>query len=288
MPTLDPDRRSLLVAWNRGMAAMHALFAIATLATADMGMRFPLYRPAYSVVRPGGGGGGGEADAYSTWVQARSLEPDGHYLYVAWCALAFSALSAGFHFANAQLWRSWYLSNISDARCPARWVEYALSAPLQAVCIAYLTGSTTTDSVVSVFVLVSTTMFFGHLTEDASRPDGEEGWTRPPTERLVPHLLGYVPFLAAVGIILQGFARASGVSAVVDGEERSMPSFVYAIVTSQLLLFTSFTFVQLAATLRAPKWYVQGEIAYMVLSLVAKGILSFLLLTNVIALQFFA
>ena len=283
---LDPDRTSLLIAWNRSMAAMHALFAFATLATADMGMRFPLYRPAYTVSRPDDRA---QMDgAYSTWLRATSLEPDGHYLYVAWCAFAFSALSAGFHLGNAQLWRKWYLSNIADARCPARWVEYALSAPLQAVCIAYLTGTTTTDAIVSVFVLVSTTMVFGHLTEDAARPEGEEGWARPPAERLVPHLLGYVPFLAAVGVILQGFARASGVSAVVDGEERSMPAFVYAIVTSQLLLFTSFTFVQLAATLRAPKWYVQGEIAYMVLSLVAKGILSFLLLTNVIALQFFA
>ena len=66
-----------------------------------------------------------------------------------------------------------------------------------------------------------------------------------------------------------------------------MPDFVYAIVVSQLLLFSSFTVVQLVVTLGPPKNYIYGELAYMVLSLVAKGVLSFLLLANVIAISVF-
>lgn len=272
------------------MALFHAAFVVLTAATADLGMKLPLLVPRF--VTPGATGG---EDGFRSWVVADGLVADTHSLYIAWTALAFSALSAGFHFLNAggfglaPAWRRWYLDGIAEARCPARWIEYALSAPLQGVAIAYLTGSTTTDVIVAIFALISTTMFFGHLTEVVARPAGELAWTAPASERLAPHFLGYVPFVVAVAILLQGFVRVSSLEPYVDatGVERKMPDFVFVIVVSQLLLFSSFTVVQLAVTLRAPKDYVYGEIAYMILSLAAKGVLSLLLLTNVIALDIF-
>ena len=276
------SQSNLLVFWNAGIAIFHAAFVVLTAFTADLDMRLPLFRPAFS--RP-------DSNVQDVaWVSAGYLEPDVHELYVAWTALSFSALSAVFHFLNAFVWRQWYLEGIGDARCPSRWIEYSLSAPLQGVCIAYLTGNTTTEIIVAIFGLISTTMFFGHLTEVVSRPDGESHWTRPALERLTPHLLGYVPFVVAIAIILQVFVRLSSFSYYDEqtDETLSMPPFVYAIVASQLVLFSSFTVVQLVVTLRPPRDYVWGEVAYMVLSLVSKGVLSLLLLANVIAIDAFS
>lgn len=285
---LDPKLSTRLVMWNRAMAVFHSVFVILTFATADMGMALPLMRPEFSVAAPPDGDG----DGYRAWATATTLVPDTHKLYISWIAAAFSALSATFHLLNADVWRTWYLAGIEDCRCPSRWIEYSLSAPLMAVTIGYLTGSTTTDAIVAIFGLISTTMFFGHLCETVARPAGELTWKVPAAERLRPHFLGYVPFVVALAIILQGFARASSFTATIDtgsGEEEiGMPSFVYAIVVTQVLLFSSFTVVQLVFTLRPPVDYVNySEICYMILSLAAKGILSLLLLTNVIALSVF-
>lgn len=268
------------------MFVFHMVFVILTASTADMGMRLPLYRAKFTrPERPTNGTG--DDGGYVAWVSTRELVPDTHMLYIAWVALVFSALSAVFHLLNAQVWRTWYLDGIAEARCPSRWIEYALSAPLQGVAIAYLTGTTCTDSVVAVFGLISTTMFFGYLCETSARPASSLTWTKDAWERLTPHFLGYVPFLIAIAMIWQVFSRASQFSVTVNDVTFAMPDFVYYIVISQLVLFSSFTLVQVVVTLRPPKDYVYGEVAYMVLSLVAKGVLSALLLSNVIALQFF-
>lgn len=280
---LTAEQSQTLVTWNRVMALFHATFVVLTAATANLDMQLPLFRPQLAAPT------GNATDGFSSWVTPSALVPDDHVLYITWVALAFSALSAAFHFLNAQVWRQWYLDGIGLASCPSRWIEYSISAPLQGVAIAYLTGVTQTETIVAIFGLISTTMFFGHLTEVVARPVDEFKWTKPALERLTPHFLGYVPFVIAIAIILQVFLRGASASYEDEatGEEIRMPSFVYAIVASQIALFSSFTVVQLAVTLRAPKDYVYGELAYMVLSLAAKGVLSFLLLTNVIALEIF-
>ena len=116
----------------------------------------------------------------------------------------------------------------------------------------------------------------------------------PAIDRLTPHFLGYMPFIVAMSIVLQVFLRASTftypITNTTTGEivgEAGMPSFVYYIVVTQILLFSSFTVVQLVVTLRPPRDYYWGELSYMILSLTAKGILSFLLLSNVIAIGVF-
>ena len=270
--------RATIVNWNRAMAAMHGLFLVVTLFTAKMDMKLPLFKSNITIAEQG---------TSSAWTVPGQPAFD-RDLYIAWVAAAFSALSAFFHLGNAQLWRDWYLKGILQCRCPSRWIEYSLSAPLQAIAIAYFTGSDFTDVLVAIFFLISTTMFFGLLTEEyAARPLDDKSWISPWRARLLPHFLGYVPFIAAVAIMLQSFLRGAAFEVEVDGEIRRMPSFVYAIVISQLLLFSSFTVVQLVVTLRPPSRYYQGEIAYMALSLGAKGVLSLLLLSNVIAIDVF-
>lgn len=284
---ISPETRQRLVNWNSAMALFHAAFAVVTLATADMDMALPLFRPEFTASPPVP-----EEDGFTTWVSARTLVQDTYSLRIAWVAFGFSALSALFHFLNAAPapfgWRAWYLRCISEARCPQRWIEYSLSAPLQAIAIAHLTGTITTEGVVAIFALINCVMFFGHLCEVSSRPASPDTWTKPAIERLTPHFLGYVPFIFAVAMVLQVFSRASSFTYEDDeGVERGMPSFVYGIVASQLVLFSSFTVVQLVVTLRAPRDYIWGEVFYQLLSLLAKGTLSLLLLSNVIAISIF-
>ena len=71
------------------------------------------------------------------------------------------------------------------------------------------------------------------------------------------------------------------------GEKRQMPTFVYVIVFGELLIFWSFGLVQLVVSLRPPSKYYQGEVAYMWLSLGAKGLLGLLVLSNVLMLGSF-
>lgn len=263
-------REVTLVRWNGAMAAVHTGFLLAVLLTADFGLTLPVYRLNFT-----------SADAAddAMWVRPTDVVVDAE-MPIAAIAAGFSALSALFHAANALVWREAYLRNVQLARCPQRWAEYSLSAPLQAVAIARFAGVATGATLWAVAALVSTTMFFGHLTEELSRPASALVWTYPWPRRLQAHVLGYVPFAAAVALVAAEFAR-------LVREFPEMPDFVPVIVATQGALFTSFTFVQLATTLRAPRHYWQGEVAYMVLSLASKGVLSVLLLGNVIAVATF-
>jgi len=91
--------------------------------------------------------------------------------------------------------------------------------------------------------------------------------------RLQAHFMGYGPQCFAWGVIVAQFLEAGGQSTVDDeGEKREMPSFVYAIVFGEVLIFWCFGLVQLIVSLRPPAKYYQGEIAYMYLSLFAKGL----------------
>lgn len=265
----------LLVHWNRAMTFFHGLFVITTIATADFGLRLDTYRPVFTNVTNG--------TDNNAWITPADAEVNGQ-MPIAWIALGFSALSMTFHMLAAFLpaWREWYLNGvIGDARCPPRWLEYSLSAPLQGLAIAWFTGNRFTNELVAIFGLVMTTMFFGHLNESIARPKSDTEWAESNAWiRLQAHVLGWVPFLFAVWMIWDTFST-------LERDFPNMPDFVRYIVITQLATFSSFGIVQLVITLRPPKYYWQGEISYMVLSLVAKGALSVLLLANVIAVSTF-
>merc|ERR1712127_809002 len=85
-----------------------------------------------------------------------------------------------------------------------------------------------------------------------------------------------------MGIVARFMQGATASTTDSFGETREMPAFVYGIVFGELLIFWSFGLVQLVVSLRPPSKYYQGEIAYMWLSLFAKGLLAMLCLANVI------
>jgi hypothetical protein len=128
-------------------------------------------------------------------------------------------------------------------------------------------------------------MFFGHLTEELSRPESPTTWKQPLPTRLQAHVLGYIPMLAAWFVIVTTFIGASTLEFKdEDNNVRKMPDFVYAIVATQAVLFWSFSFVQLVVVIREPQHYAIGELAYQVLSLVSKGLLGIMIIANVLVL----
>ena len=159
-----------------------------------------------------------------------------------------------------------------------------MSASVMVLILGYISGSVFQNTMILLFGLTMVTMFFGHLHEVICRPKSLKEWSVPnPLWRLQAHLLGYVPQIFAWVVLVRNFMDGATKETVDSfGETRSMPTFVYAIVLGELLLFWSFGLVQLVVSLRPPSKYYQGEVAYMWLSLFAKGFLALLCLTNVI------
>lgn len=179
---------------------------------------------------------------------------------------------------------------------------------MMACSIAYVSGVLTFSTLFLIGVCMSTTMFFGHITEvigcGISTVQDEDGsskqvWALPLWERLVPHFMGYVPCIGAWFVILLrlygGFhgpqlsaAVGTGMNNATDSDDPQLvepPNFVFAIAYTQLLIFMSFAYVQLSVAIKGPMAYVRGEYAYCVLSAVSKTLLGSILLANVLFLE---
>ena len=207
-------------------------------------------------------------------------------LYLSWVVLSFFLLSALAHGVIAignvpgsdrvvcGVKSGWYYTWISESRQPLRWVEYSFSASVMILAIAAASGVTQVYMLVFIFALMFVTMVFGWVTEELSRPDGDK-WQKSRRVRLIPHFLGYVPYLAVWGVLLHSFH---------SNTSEEMPDFVYVIVYGQLVLFSLFGVTQLLNQLddNGPTGYPQGEASYLALSLVSKGVLGSTLIVSVL------
>ncbi len=279
LPTFYGGRN--LITWlNVIMFTFHATFVLITLLVGRLDLRVPLYTIGYNITLMGGG------DEYKLIPTNGGIVG---YLYFTWATAAFFALSACFHFGNAFLWNSWYLNGIKQCKCPSRWIEYAFSAALMAILIAYGAGTITITNIISIFILSTSTMFFGYITELLARPDLITGrWTESTLYRLQAHFMGYVPQVCSWFIIIYQFYEA-GSTTVIDNANvtRKMPDFVYGIVWSEVFVFWSFGIIQLIVTCKHPRYYPYGEVAYQIMSFFSKGLLGIVLLVNVLRFSSF-
>jgi hypothetical protein len=101
--------------------------------------------------------------------------------------------------------------------------------------------------------------------------------------RLTPHLFGYIPYAFAWTPLLHQFLHS------VSNAEQGPPDFVYAIIYSQIALFSSFGVTQFVSLWRndGPSVYYYNELSYAVLSLCAKGVLGLILMINVLVYDSF-
>lgn len=270
--TLIPEGR--IVAWNLAMVLFHALLAIVTLSTSNLSLTVKVYRTTIDFVPRFAN------DTSRGW----DLVPgyaEGGSLPLAYLVILFFALSATFHLLNATLLRDFYIRNLAMCKTPTRWIEYSISAPIMMIVIAYSLGIRDRATLLSLAVLVGITMPFGYWTEEIARPVNETTWNRPLLVRLYPWFLGHIPQTAAWFLVIWQFYDSVG-----DNLDRA-PWFVSVILWGELLLFFSFGAAALLSQISPPKEFYRGEILFQILSLVSKGLLGLLMITNVLMLSRF-
>jgi len=260
-----PVPRQLLRVSNFSMALFHAALTTLTLALGNLDLTVPLYRSELFVT-----------SNTSTPVEIYPiLVEDSLPLAFTWLTASFFAITCAAHLLNATLLQKVYLDQLSQCKPPFRWIEYALSAPIMMVLIAYALGVRDRSLLFAIGTLVATTMSFGWWVEVSARPTSQDEWCAPLWERLLPWAFGHVPQLAAwIIVILQLYDGVKCISCV--------PWFVFVILWVELVLFFSFGAATLVSQCQPPKRYYQGELLFQALSLVSKGLLGGLLIANVL------
>ena len=303
--TVDPDflkktvvcginRARFLLYLNLAGAVAHLALAIVTLAVAGINgdVNTPLVTTHYTEL---GWNTTATVDPYMPVLQAFGT------FSVPWTTFAFFFLSA---FAHALIvicnWsqmratdpqlaeprgmvRGWYLVWLSSCQQPLRWIEYFFSAPVMILLIAAVGGITHVFLLIALYMLTATTMLFGHLAELMNEKDTDGTWHKNAAfARLWPSLLGWFPFVPVFVIVLWNFSNALTKAA---DNGREVPGFVWAIVISQVVLFSLFSFPQLIllGLKRGPEFYWIGEMTYLILSLTAKAVLGLLFIASTFA-----
>ena len=282
--TVVPFPERTLRIWNLCMFFFHSTLATVILALGNPNLTVPVFRTSlsfevlingtYEAVTPTNQPN--DTQAFRLWPY---YEEKGFFRLVPLTS-AFFVLSAVFHLLNATvLWR-FYKFMLQRCYTPTRWIEYVLSAPIMFILIAYGLGMRSRGEFIAVVALTATTMFFGFWVEREGRPVSSSQWSRPFLFRIYPWFLGHVPQVAAwLILVLQFYDNGWDINEV--------PDFVHAILWGEFVLFFSFGAASFLSQVRSPSEFYQGEILFQVLSLVSKGLLGSLLITNVLMLQRF-
>jgi VanZ family protein len=238
---VTPRRLQDLRRWNLGLTLLHLAQAVAVLVLASdfaitVTSSFPAGPPGTEVPPP---------------------EPL-FDVRVSLAIAAFLLLAALDHLATATVARSTYERDLRRGINRFRWVEYAFSATIMVVLIAFYNGITGIDAVIAIAGANVAMILFGWLQERMNPP----GRT---TTTMLPFwfgtLAGAAPWLA----ILINLVGADEV-----------PGFVFGIFVSLLVFFSSFAVNQWLQYREVGPWrdYAFGEKSYLVLSLGAKSALA--------------
>lgn len=269
-----PVPRATLTRWNVAMFLFHTCLATLTLTVGRLDLRVQVYRTTLEFRRRGINGTG------VGWDLIPAYAPQGHLPFTVLTG-AFFLLSATFHLLNASLLRSLYLRELEQCRTPTRWVEYTLSAPLMFVLIAYSLGIRDRVTLFALAALIAATMPFGYWTETNARPLSATSWSKPLRLRLLPWALGHIPQTAAWLVVVVQFYSSTA------SPEDTIPWWVHLILWAELALFFSFGVASVVSQVSPPRRFYQGELCFQVLSLVSKGLLGLVLLSNVLMLSRF-
>jgi hypothetical protein len=118
-----------------------------------------------------------------------------------------------------------------DLSPTCRFAEYSISASIMILAIAVEAGVNDIYTLQAMFVLMFATMVLGFLADFGVAP---VSW--------IAHGAGWVTFLSAYSPILDAFLQSSARSSPVGA-----PGFVHVIVFLQFVLFSCFGFVQIYA-----------------------------------------
>jgi len=156
----------------------------------------------------------------------------------------------------------WYVRNLKKGMNLARWIEYSLSSSVMIVVIAMLCGVYDLPSLIMLFALNACMILFGLVMEVHNQTTEKTNWL----SFIFGCFAGLLPWIV-IAMYFLGAARAT------DG---IIPSFVYVILISLFVSFNIFAINMVLQYKKVGKWkyYVWGEIIYILLSLVAKSALA--------------
>lgn len=268
-PFTVPTSRRLLTILNLMMALFHSSLAFVTLYFGNLDLEGSLWKSEMNFTRYDNATP--PWDLIPTFVQ---LETG---LNLTIFTAVFFMISAFFHLGNVVVWRQFYFSELENCRCPTRFIEYFFSAAVMMLLLGFNAGVRDVMLLIALASLIAITMPFGYWTEVIARPESLDAWSTSFASRIYPYVIGHFPQLVAWGIVVASFYDETDLSRV--------PDFVHIIIWGELVIFFSFGIVQLVQQLSRPRFYVNGEIAYQILSLTSKGILGGVLLSNVLILS---
>jgi hypothetical protein len=191
-------------------------------------------------------------------------------IQLGWGVFIFMAISALALLTIASPWVfPWYKRNLLQTRNYGRWIEYFFSSSIMIVLISQITGISDVAALLAIFGINACMILFGGLQEKYEKP-GKPSW--------IPFwygsFAGIIPWIAILIYVI-----APGVST-------SPPGFVYGIIVSIFIFFNCFAVNMILQYKQAGPWrdYLFGEKVYIILSLTAKSLLSWLIFANILVL----
>jgi hypothetical protein len=184
-------------------------------------------------------------------------------LRVGYAVASFLFMSALAHFILVMpRVRDWYIAGIREHRNYARWIEYTFSSSVMILIIAMLCGIYDLGALMALFTLNALMNMFGLLMERNYVKTQKADWL----SFFLGCVAGIVPWIIIAMHFIGAAKNANGV----------IPTFVYAILISLFLTFNIFALNMFLQYKKIGKWknYVYGEVAFIVLSLVAKSLLA--------------
>jgi hypothetical protein len=236
--------------FNAAMGALHLLQGLAMLALSS-DLAFPLRTTFLNSSGPPG---------VATFTVTRTVFD----IRLGPMVAAFLLISSMAHFllASPGIF-PWYVKNLKRHINYVRWYEYALSSSVMIVVIAMLSGVFDLPTLVLLFSLNATMIFFGLMMELHNQTTHETNWT----SFIMGCFAGGVPWVIVIWYFI---------GAVLTSHEGNVPGFVYGIIASLFVFFNVFAVNMFLQYKKVGPWrdYVFGERGYIFLSLFAKSALA--------------
>jgi hypothetical protein len=251
--TNKPITIQSLIKWNKSMAVLHAVQALAVIALSKA-VTWPITTTFLS------------QDTLASEIAGKPILAMGtrtiFSINLGYVVASFFIVSAIAHTIIATVYRKTYESDLKKGINKARWIEYGISASIMMVAIGLLSGISDLSTIVAIFALDLIMNLMGLAMELQNQGEKKVKWFT----YKVGCLAGIVPW-----IIFAIYVTGSNVYGSGD-----IPTFVYFIFVSLFLLFNTFAINMYLQYKKIGKWsnYLYGERTYMILSLVAKSLLA--------------
>ena len=186
-------------------------------------------------------------------------------------AASFLLISGIFHFLIAFVWKDNYRAGLKVGINKYRWYEYALSSSLMIILIASLFGAYDINVLVLIALANAAMNFFGLDMELLNQGESKVGKKINWLPFIFGSIVGLAPWIAIAFFILAGYLTS---------DNYEMPGFVWAILATYFIAFNTFPVNMYLQYKGIGKFkdYLYGERGYIILSLVAKTILTWLVL----------